>query len=196
MDLLAFLDELRIHAKNGLRYAEEPYDEYRYGRILELVSEQYGEALDLPPDDAKERLASDLGYVTPNVGAEAAVFDDDGRILLMKRADDGTWCLPCGFVDPGESPEETAVRETREETGLDVRIIDLVDVYYRAPSSEVSPHGHVAVCYLCEHTGGSLELSHEGTELDYRTIKEITNWHSNHEEFVRDARKLWASSPR
>lgn len=194
MDLLPLLDELRIHAKNGLRYAEDPYDEYRYSRILDLVSKYYGETVELPPTESKERLRQDLGYVTPNVGGEAAIFDDEGQILLMKRADDGTWCLPCGFVDPGESPAETAVRETKEETGLDVRVTDLVGVYY-GPANAASPHGHVAVCYLCEREDGTLRLSHEGSDLAYREIDEVSNWHRNHEEFARDAHELWADDP-
>jgi ADP-ribose pyrophosphatase YjhB (NUDIX family) len=197
MDLFSLLDELRVHAKNGLRYADDPYDEFRYNRILDLVSEYYGEAIDLPPAESKERLRRDLGYVTPNVGGEAVIFDSEGRVLLMKRADDGTWCLPCGFVDPGESPDETAVREAKEETGLDVRVTDLIGVYHCSPNATTSPHGHVAVCYLCEREGGTLSLSYEGTELVYRRITDVENWHRYHEEFARDAweRRFSADSP-
>lgn len=190
MDPLPLLDELRIHAKNGLRYADDPYDEYRYGRILDLVADYYGEILDLPPVETRDRLADNLGYATPNVGSEAAVFDEDGRLLLMKRADDGTWCLPGGFVDSGESPEETAIRETREETGLDAQTADLVGVYYRPPDSRTSPHGHVAVVYLATVAGGSLDPSHEAEALDYRFIEEVSNWHRDHREFALDARRL------
>lgn len=187
MDVLPLLDELRIHAKNGLRYADDPYDEHRYGRILDLVSEYYAESIDLPAEDAKDRLRRDLGHVTPNVGAEAGLFDDEGRVLLMKRTDDGTWSLPGGFVDPGESPAETAVRETREETGLDVRVTDLVGVYHRPPAGGATPHGHVVVCYLCDREDGTLTLSHEGAELAYRNVEDVTNWHHDHREFARDA---------
>lgn len=189
MDPLPLLDELRIHAKNGLRYADDPYDEHRYRRILAIVAECYGGTLDLPPAEARDRLAADLGYVTPNVGSEAAVFDDDGRILLVKRADDGTWGLPGGFVDPGESPEETAVRETREETGLDVRTTDLVGVYHRPPDSRTTPHGHVAIVYLATVTGGSATPSHEVEALDYRLIEDVSNWHRDHRELALEARE-------
>ena len=190
MDPFPLLDELRIHAKNGLRYADDPYDEHRYGRILDLVAEYYGETLDLPPAETRDRLAADLGYVTPNVGSEAAIFDDEGRILLVKRVDDGTWCLPGGFVDPNESPDETAVRETCEETGLDVRTTDLVGVYYRPPDSKTSPHGHVAVVYLATVMDGSLAPSHESETLAYRSIEDVSNWHRDHGEFALDARRV------
>lgn len=81
MDLLPLLDELRIHAQNGLRYADDPYDEHRYGRILALVAESYGGAIELPPEEARERLRRDLGHVTLNVGGDAVVFDEEGRPL-------------------------------------------------------------------------------------------------------------------
>ncbi|WP_224337535.1 NUDIX hydrolase N-terminal domain-containing protein [Haloprofundus halobius] len=187
MDLMRLLDELRVLSQNGLRYADNPYDEERYERILELACEYYGEAFELPADDVRERFEAELGHVTPKVGAEAAVFDSTGRILLMRRADDGTWCLPCGWVDPNESPAETAVRETHEETGLDVTVVELVDVYHYAPSDRFGPHGRIDVLYRCVVDGGTLELSHEGEALDYREIDDVSVWHKAHETYARDA---------
>ena len=90
MNLAELLDELRILAKNGLHYTDDPYDEERYERLLELASEYYAEAVELPPDTVRERFADELGHVTPKVGGRAAIFDDDGRALLIKRSDDGT----------------------------------------------------------------------------------------------------------
>src|SRR5574341_2397506 len=129
MDILPLLDELQTIARTGLNFASNPYERERYERILGLVSKYYGQALDLPPSDVRQRLIGELGYITPKVGAEAAVFDDEGRILLVRRSDDGLWCLPCGWVEPNESPKEAAVREAREETGLEVKARCLVDVF-------------------------------------------------------------------
>lgn len=191
VELLSLLDELRAIARNGLLYAEDPHDEERYGRILELVEEYYGEALGIPPDEVRERLAAELGHVTPKVGAGAIVFDDDGRLLLMKRADNGTWCFPGGIVEVPESPAETVVRETREETGLDVEIVELLDVYYTEPGGVYGPHGTVGVVYRCEPTGGDLELSEEGEALEYWAVEDVPSWHRNHAEVAADARAAW-----
>lgn len=191
MELLELLDELRIIGQNGVRYADNPYDEERYERLLELVAEYYGETLGPPSGEVRERFADELGHVTPKVGAEAAIFDADGDVILMRRADTDEWCLPCGWVEPGESPEETAVRETREETGLEVEPTTLVDVYHRPPSERFGPHGRISVVYLCERRGGTLTLSHEGTQLEYWDVATVTDWHKDHETFAQDAKQAW-----
>ncbi|SFL23632.1 ADP-ribose pyrophosphatase YjhB, NUDIX family [Halogranum rubrum] len=187
---LAFLDELRVIAQNGLEYAENPYDRERYDRLLTLTSEGYGDLLDLPTESVRERLAADVGHATAKVGGGAAVFDDAGRVLLVERADDGTWGLPCGYVEPNESPAETAVRETREETGLDVESVELVDVYHRPPG-HLGPHSLVSVRYLCERRGGELTTSHETTDVQYWHLDEVPVWHKDHEAAARDAEAVW-----
>ena len=73
-------------------------------------------------------------------GASATIFDDARqKVLLTRRSDNGRWCLPGGGMDPGESAEETCVREALEETGLNVQVTKLVGVY-------TSPH--IMVEYL------------------------------------------------
>ena len=86
-------------------------------------------------------------------------------MLLQLRADDNSWCLPGGYTKPNESPRETAVRETREETGLITEPIELVGVNTRKPGQH-GPHGLVVHLYLCTKTGGELTVSHE--EHDFR----------------------------
>ena len=61
-------------------------------------------------------------------------LDSEGRILLQLRTDDGTWGLPGGLLEIGEAPEEAVVRETREEMGLDIREVELFDVFGGRPS--------------------------------------------------------------
>ena len=190
LDVLTLLDEVRTIAQNGLEYAEDPYDRHRYHRLLDLVSDRYGDLFDLPSKTVRERFAADVGHATAKVGGGAAVFDDAGRILLVERADDGTWGLPSGYVDPGESPAETAVRETREETGVEVEVVDLVDVYYRPPGDR-SPHSLASVRYLCERHGGELTTSHETTDVRYWPLDEVPVWHQDHEAAARDAYEVW-----
>jgi len=67
------------------------------------------------------------------MGAACTLFDANGRVLLVRHTYGRlNWELPGGGSDPGESPDETAIREVREETGLDVEIERLTGVYYEA----------------------------------------------------------------
>src|SRR5206468_3171438 len=155
------------------------------------VISYYGIALDLPPTEVRRCLAADFGYITPKVGSEAAIFDPEGRILLVLRADNQSWCLPCGWVEPNESPMETAVREVREETGLEVRPVKLVDVFARMPGADYGPHTQVAVVYLCECIGGTLQGSHESLDVRYWQVDEVPVWHPQHESYARTAYTTW-----
>ena len=188
MDLLELLDEIRILASNGLEYANNDYDRERYTRLLELVSERYGQALDVPPPEVRERFRAELGHVTPKVGGDGAIFDDSGRVLLMRRADDGTWCLPCGWTEPGEAPSQTVVREVKEETGLDVRPTELVGLFPRPAGGRNGPHAVISVLYLCEVEDGALTCSSEGLELRYWEVDDVPVWFAHHERMARAAR--------
>jgi ADP-ribose pyrophosphatase YjhB (NUDIX family) len=74
-------------------------------------------------------------------------LDDEDRSLTFRRTDDTTGSLPGGFCEVGEHPAETAVRETREETGLVVEPVELQNVYWRPPGGH--PHGFVGLTYRC-----------------------------------------------
>ncbi len=75
-------------------------------------------------------------------GAAVIVVDANDRVLLLERADTGGWGLPGGFMDPGESLEETARREVMEEVGLEVDELTLMNVfsgpeqYYQYPNGD------------------------------------------------------------
>jgi hypothetical protein len=83
IDILSLLDELQTIARNGLTYATNPYDRERYTRLLELVALYYSKTLDIPPDEVKQSFAKELGYITPKVGGDAAIFDETGKLLLV-----------------------------------------------------------------------------------------------------------------
>lgn len=190
-DILPLLDELQALAREGLHYAENPYDIERYNKLMKLATTYYGQAFDMPPADVRERLSMELGSITPKVGADAAIFDDEGRILLHQRADNTKWCLPCGWVDINETPIDAAVREVWEETGLNVRPMELVGVFHRPASAEYGPHSLISVVYLCEVIGGTLTLSHEGLDLRYWHLEDMQEWHATHGNYAAVAHKVW-----
>lgn len=89
-----------------------------------------------------------------------AILKEDRRVLLQQRADpDRPWGLPGGSMELGETPGATAIRETKEETGLDINLCGLLGIYtvkgYRYPNGDVVQS--VDVVFLAEVTGGVLE---------------------------------------
>jgi ADP-ribose pyrophosphatase YjhB (NUDIX family) len=189
LDALPLLEQLKAIANLGLHYSKDVYDRGRYEQIMTLVQTYYGHALEMPPSEVHAQFRTQLGQlsISPIVGADAAIFDSSGKILLMKRTDNSKWCLPCGLVEAGESPEQAAVREAREETGLEVKILELVGVYTRLPNKEYGLYSLVSMVYQCEVTGGTLQRSHEDLGLQYWNLEEVPIWHSDMEQKARDA---------
>jgi 8-oxo-dGTP pyrophosphatase MutT (NUDIX family) len=111
------------------------------------------------------------------LGCSAAIFDEQGRILLTRRADNGQWCMPGGAVESGESVAEACEREVYEETGLNVRVKRLVGVYSHPDQLVVYPDGNkahiVALHFEAEILGGKLGLSNETTDFGYFAMEEI-----------------------
>jgi ADP-ribose pyrophosphatase YjhB (NUDIX family) len=191
IDVLALLDEVRAIATTGINFTENPFDRERYERLLELVAHEYAQVAQYRDGEVLERLRRELGYITTKVGAEAAIIDD-GRMLLVHRVDDDCWGLISGWVDAGESPAETVVRELREETGLEGVIDELVGVIARPASARNGPHGSIAVVFLVSLTGGDVRLAaHEIKALEWRDLDEVEQWHKNHEQLARAALARW-----
>lgn len=98
----------------------------------------------------------------PPVVVSVAIFKDD-RVLLTKRDDFHVWCLPSGGVDWGETISDAVLRETREETGLEIKLTRLVGVYSRIGAL---PDIH-AIHFSAIPTGGELRTQ-VGETLDVR----------------------------
>jgi len=107
-----------------------------------------------------------IWYRNP-VPAAGVLVVEDGRILLVKRRYDpraGAWCLPAGFMEAGEHPEASAVRETLEETGLRVRLTGLFGVYAGFDDPRVRA---VLILYTAEREGGELVAGDDALEAAF-----------------------------
>ncbi len=100
----------------------------------------------------------------PTIGTNVAIIDS-GQILLIKRADFRLWSLPGGDVEAGETVAQTAVREAREETGLEVQLVYVVGVYSRPKWHKGGNH---AVLFVARTVGGTLMQDVDGEALDAR----------------------------
>jgi ADP-ribose pyrophosphatase YjhB (NUDIX family) len=115
------------------------------------------------------------------------------RILLMKRDDNGLWCLPSGGVEPGESATEAAEREAREETGLIVRVTGMIGLYSSPHVLVEYADGNrfqiVSACFEATVVGGELAATREAVEFGYFVPDELTRLDvmPNHVERIEDA---------
>lgn len=116
----------------------------------------------------------DFVYFTdPKVGVGVLVIQQD-KVLLVKRAmmpEQGKWSLPAGFLDHGDDPKAAAVREVWEETGLQVAIDRLIDVYTNPPN----PNGGASVFILYQGhlLGGRLQANDDAAEAGFFAVSEL-----------------------
>ena len=121
-------DELRSVADMGLRYSEIEYDRERYRRVRELSARLIAAIEERAAGEVMEEYEGTLSHVTPFVGADAVVFRN-GRILLIRREDNGLWAMPGGITDVGETWAHSAERELREEAGVNGRATKLLGIF-------------------------------------------------------------------
>lgn len=111
------------------------------------------------------------------LGCSAAIFDEQGRIFLTRRTDNGQWCLPGGRMESGESVTEACEREVWEETGLRVQVKRLVGVYSHPDQLVIYPDGKkahiVALHFEAQVISGEPGLSNETTDFGYFHMEEI-----------------------
>jgi len=120
----------------------------------------------------------------PNVAVNVAVIHE-GKILLTKREDFEIWILPSGGVEDGESLAQAALRETKEETGLNVELTSLVGVYSRL--SNMSP-AHI-VLFVARPIGGEIKCQPgETIAVEWFAFDEIpTPLSLGHKKRIKDA---------
>ncbi|MCX5075617.1 NUDIX hydrolase [Streptomyces sp. NBC_00513] len=103
-----------------------------------------------------------------SVSVAGAVLREDGRLLAIRRADNGTWELPGGVLELTESPEAGVRREVVEETGIEVQVDELTGVYKN------TTRGIVALVFRCTPAGGTERTSEESTAVAWLTPEEVS----------------------
>lgn len=111
------------------------------------------------------------------VAVTVFVLDDQDRVLLIRRTDNGLWALPGGAQDIGEYVAETAVRETREEAGIDVEVVDVVGIYSDPKHVVEYSNGEVrqqfSICFRARYLGGQPTASEESAEVRWVARNEL-----------------------
>jgi ADP-ribose pyrophosphatase YjhB (NUDIX family) len=173
---LIWARELQAIAQTGLTYATDVYDRERYAAIRSLAARIMAEHASADSARIEQLFAEQIGYATPKVDVRGAVFDDDGRILMVREvADSGRWTLPGGWADVNQSPSESVIREVREESGLEVTVRKLAAVYDRDRHAHRPPLPfHVfKLFFICDIAGGAPAPGPETSEVAFFARSEL-----------------------
>lgn len=145
--------ELTAISQSALTYCTDHFDIERFHRIAEIGRDllQLVSRDDVPP--FSREVASTAGYTTPKLDVRGAVFDDDGRVLLVREIlDGGRWTLPGGWCDVGDTPRGAIEREVLEEAGVPVRAGHLAAVLDREVWGHQPPLDHhcYKLLFVCD----------------------------------------------
>lgn len=172
-ELLSWFRKLRSIAQYGLTYSKDPFDRERFQAVQAIASEMATRLVQGTPVDVERALQAETSVPTPKLDVRAAVIQGDS-ILLVRESSDGLWSLPGGWIDVDESPAHAAERETKEESGYDVKARKLIAVWDRNRHPHPPMLLHVyKLFFLCELQGGAATPSHETTQIGFFTLGEL-----------------------
>jgi ADP-ribose pyrophosphatase YjhB (NUDIX family) len=174
-ELGILLAKLQGIAQTGKRYGKDPYDLERYEELMQVTNALL---TTLYPTLATEQLSilleQDEGYATPKVDVRAVVFNQAGKLLLVKEKSDERWALPGGWGDIGYSPKEVAEKETLEEAGLKVKAERLIAVLDKAKHPYPPALTYVYKFFIrCQPLGETTSVGLETMDTGYFTLDEI-----------------------
>ena len=163
-DLVRWSEALAAIARTGLGFTQSLYEQERFEEVLHIAGDIQASLATDAELDVEHYVVEWMrsvghgvaGYVTPKSAIGAVVHDDDGRILLVQRADSGVWLYPTGWADVGYSPAEVAVKEVLEETGIHCEVKGVIAVLdgMRMGMTRIPLYSTV---FLCQATGGQLD---------------------------------------
>lgn len=141
-------------AQTGQAFSRDPYDVERFDELYDIAKEMLADLGNVPIHQLDGLFAPyQAAYATPSLDIRAAVVRD-GRLLLVREAQDGKWSMPGGYADIGYSAAENAIKEVFEESGLTVSAKRLYAVTHKVKRDYPSdPRDFYKVYFLCEETG-------------------------------------------
>ena len=129
-------------------------------------------------DYLNDPAAPKANSIVPAVSV--VVPDGQGRILLIRRTDNNYWSIPGGGMEPGESVRQAAVREVREETGINCEVTGLVGIYSNPGHVAAYTDGEVrqefSICLTARILDGSPRTSSESSEVRFVPVADITRY--------------------
>jgi ADP-ribose pyrophosphatase YjhB (NUDIX family) len=187
---LEWAREIQQLSQTGLAFAKTGYEKLRYERLIELTAEIVEHHTKLDKASVETVLMKQPGYATPKIDVRAAVINKN-KILLVQERTDKLWAMPGGWADVGDIPSEVAIRETKEESGFDVKPIKVVGVYDANREGGYLEFFHAfKIVFLCDLIGGEAKSSDETIDVKYFSLEGLpplspNRTNDNHIEEIR-----------
>ena len=164
---LEWAREIQQLCQTGIAFSKSEYDAQRYKRLTEIAAEITAAQSNINTESLAKTFFTHLGYATPKVDIRAAIIEND-KILLVQEKMDNKWAMPGGWADVGESPAAAIIRETKEESGLEVIPNKIIGIYDANRNGRPLQFFHAyKLVFLCEKTGGSPKTSSETLAVDF-----------------------------
>ncbi len=169
---LSWAVELQALAQAGLEYGHDRFDLERYERIRAIAAEMVAYKADISPEKVRDLFCNETGYQTPKLDTRAAIFEK-GKILLVREMD-GRWSLPGGWVDVWLSVGRNAVKEVKEEAGLDAEALFLIAVQdYDRHNRPKHAHKICKIFVMCRALGGAFQPNTETTASGWFALDDL-----------------------
>lgn len=164
---LAWARELQAIAQAGLYYTKDVFDRERFEQIRDMACSCMEILSGEEPSRVRDVFANEDGYQTPKMDSRAVLFDEEGRICLVRESD-GRWALPGGWVDTGQTVFSNVVKEAHEEAGLDVVPEQLIALEeHNLHNPRPFAWGIAKSFVICRALGGEFERNSETTERGF-----------------------------
>ena len=171
---LEWAREIQQLSQTGLAFAVTDYEKQRYKKLMEITAEMVDHHTSLESEEVAKVLMAQPGYATPKIDVRAALINDEGKILLVKEVMDKKWAMPGGWADVGDIPSEVAIRETKEESGYDVKPKKVIGVFDANRSGRPLEFFHAfKIIFLCDLLGGEAKTSDETEDVSFFNMNEI-----------------------
>ena len=128
--------EINAIGQNGLTYVKDRFDKERYERLQDIAAEMAHYYIDEQTKIIKKQWCTE-GYKTPQIDTRAAIFNDEGKILMVKEKLSGKWNLPGGWCDEDQSLVSNVVKEVWEEACMEVYATRLIAIHDRSKHNTI-----------------------------------------------------------
>lgn len=170
---LEWAKSIQSIAQIGLTYAKDKFDQQRYSQLRDISIDILNRCTEIGEVKARDLFANETGYQTPKLDVRAAVFSGN-KILLVQEEHDLKWCMPGGWIDIDNSIKEAAIKEVKEESGMDCNPRRIISVFDRRLNAN-GPTLHTIFTFFvqCDYLGGQFEKNLETTDARFFALEDI-----------------------